>query len=104
MANVLEATIDAVKSTSSDVAGAAKQGAEALGEQVSALASKVTDLIEPEKKHSTSKWWWGLFVLVVAMVAVAWWRRSAADRGDEARTDASGAPRQPTATGVRAAG
>jgi hypothetical protein len=38
------------------------------------------------------------------MVAVAWWRRSAADRGDEARTDASGAPRQPTATGVRAAG
>jgi hypothetical protein len=96
---ILESTIEAVKSTSGDVAGAAQRGVESIGEQVSALASKVSDLIEPEPKHSSKGWWLGAIVLVAAAVALVWWRRSSSSTADEERTDASGAPRQ---TGVRA--
>jgi hypothetical protein len=98
MANVLEATIEAVKSTSGDVAEAARHGVESLGDQVSTLASKVSELIEPEPKHSSKSWWWGGLVLVAAALAFVWWRRSSSHT-DEERTDASGVPRQ---SGVRA--
>jgi hypothetical protein len=99
MANVLEATVDAVKSTTGDVAGAARHGVEALGEQVSSLASKVTDLIEPPPKSSRKSWWFGALLLVVIALGLVWWRHRAASTVDDTeRTDASGAPRQPLRT------
>jgi hypothetical protein len=95
MANVLEATVDAVKGTSGEVASVARHGVEALGDQVATLASKVTDLFEPEPKHSSKGWWWSGLLLVIVALAFVWWRKTTAERPDEERTDATGVPRQP---------
>jgi hypothetical protein len=84
MANVLEATVDA-----------ARHGVETVGEQVSSLASKVTELVEPQPKRSGARWWWAVLVVVLVALGWEWWRRRATDTLDAERTDATGVPRQP---------
>jgi hypothetical protein len=95
MANVLEATIEAVKSSSDDLADAARHTAGALGDQFSALAARVSDLIEPEPKRSSKRWLWALFLVAAVGVAVMWWRRTPRNSAGEAGVDRDDTRRVP---------
>jgi hypothetical protein len=72
----IEATIEALRDRSTDAVGAVQHG-------VDALASKLTDLIEPEPKRSKSPWlgWLVMVAGLAAVVIVVSRRRRGRDSG-----------------------
>jgi hypothetical protein len=65
----IEATIDALRDRSTEAVGAVQHG-------VDALASKLTDLIEPQPKRSKAPWFgWVVTVAGVAAIVVVVSRR-----------------------------